>query len=616
MCGIIGSLSRHPENEERFIQLRDRLRHRGPDDAGVWRNQAGTVIFGHRRLSIIDLSDTSHQPFVSTGGRCVIVFNGEVYNYLEIRKDLEAQGHHFRSTGDTEVVLAAYEHWGDACVERFNGMFAFAIYDQGANGSPERLFVARDRVGKKPFYYRHEGHRFEFSSELKGLAPNAGINLQALNHYLALGYVPFDLCIAEGIKKLLPGHVGVYECQTGYFTTSRYWQLPQNNWDADVTGEQLASEAWDLLKDSVRLRLRSDVPTGVFLSGGLDSSLIVAAAAEVTDRPVKTFTISVPGSALDESSHARLVADYFGTEHCVLELPKPSLHVLDELAPFVDEPLADSSILPTYLISQLTAEHVKVALGGDGGDELYGGYRHYQQPLIDQHRFGRVPDWLLWYAGSLVAKLPAGIRGRNRLASLRGGIKQAGVWGTPYFDINLRRRILQPWIVNALGSEIDVPERRLLRLMEDGGNDTVDALTKTDFHCILPDDFLVKVDRASMANSLEVRSPLLDYRLVEHAFGSIPTNWKVNRNERRRVQNLMAKKYLPKEFQLNRKQGFSVPLDQWLRKEDINRYEGMSKFVDQTEVQNLVRGQKKGRANGSRLFALIMLARATQNMSL
>lgn len=614
MCGIIGRISRHPGVEDRFIHLRDRLRHRGPDDAGCWLNVIGTVMLGHRRLSILDLSDTSHQPFVSENGRCIIVFNGEVYNYLEIRRELEARGYRFRSTGDTEVVLAAYEHWGDPCVEHFNGMFAFAIYDQGGNDSSERLFIARDRVGKKPFYYRHEGFTFEFASELKALEPVAGIDLQALNHYLALGYVPFDLCIAEGIHKLLPGHIGIYECQTGTFTTRRYWDLPTGRPKDKVTGQQLACESWDLLKDSVSLRLRSDVPTGVFLSGGLDSSLIVAAGSQVSDGPIKTFTISIPGSELDESSHARLVAEYFGTEHHVLELPKPSLTVLDELAPFVDEPLADSSILPTFLISKLTSEQVKVVLGGDGGDELYGGYRHYQQPLMDQHRFGWVPDWLLRYTGELAARLPAGIHGRNRIASLRGGIEQAGVWGTPYFDIDLRRRILQPEIVQVLGDDLDLPERRLLQLIEQG-NDVVDSLTKTDFDSVLPDDFLVKVDRASMANSLEARNPFLDYRVVEHAFGRIPSNWKVNQTERRRVQNLMAKKNLPKNFKLHRKQGFSIPMNEWLRKGDISGHlEDLSESINRKELQKLIKGQKAGRANGSRLFALMMLAISERNL--
>lgn len=615
MCGIIGKLGQYPQTSDAFARSRDLLTHRGPDDAGIWNNVSGTVMLGHRRLSIIDLSDASHQPLSSVDGRCVIVFNGEVYNYLEIRRELMEKGHRFRSSGDTEVVLAAYEEWGYSCVEYFNGMFAFAIYDQGDSNFPEQLFVARDRVGKKPFYYRHMGRQFDFASELKAIDTADGMNIQALNHYLALGYVPFDLCISEKVKKLLPGHVGVFDIQTGSFRTWSYWQLPRYRRDDDVTLDNLANESWELLKKSVTLRLRSDVSTGVFLSGGLDSSLVVAAASETSSSSPKTFTISVPGSAMDESSHARLVADHFATDHHVLELPKPSLNVLDELAPFVDEPLADSSILPTFLVSRLTSEHVKVALGGDGGDELYGGYRHYQQPLVDMYRFGWVPEWLLGYAGRLSAKLPPGVHGRNRLASLRGGIAHSRVWGTPYFDIDLRRRILHPELVDALGDQFDLPERNLLRLMGHG-EDVVDSLTRADFNSILPDDFLVKVDRASMANSLEVRNPFLDHRLVEHAFGSIPSSMKVNRVERRRIQNLMAKKYLPQDFELNRKQGFSIPMDEWLRKEDIfGRLVGLYEFVNEKELQKLVKGQNSGRANGSRLFALMMLAISHKNIN-
>ncbi len=617
MCGIIGHLRAPSLSRESFIVARDRMTHRGPDDAGLWQNREGSVFFGHCRLSILDLSPAGNQPMVSKCGRLVIVFNGEVYNYLELKDELEALGYRFKGSGDTEVILAAYSEWGFSCVERFNGMFAFAIYDAGNDANRERLFVARDRVGKKPFYYRHAGREFEFASELKAITNTEGIDSQALNHYLALGYVPFDLCIAKGVKKLLPAHAGVFELATGSFRTWRYWNLPGNAPGEGITGEQLAEEAWELLKDSVRLRLRSDVPVGVFLSGGLDSSLVTAAAVEVSEQPVKTFTITVPGSKLDESEYARLVADHFGTDHHVLELSKPSLGVLDELAPFVDEPLADSSILPTYLVSKLTVKHVKVALGGDGGDELYGGYGHYQTPLRDMARFGWLPGWMLSRAARLAGRLPAGIRGRNRIASLRDGLNHASIWGSPYFDIELRKRILHPDIIDDLGSDLDLPEQSLAGLMQEGF-DLVDALTRTDFNSVLPDDFLVKVDRASMANSLEVRTPFLDYRMVEHAFGKIPSSWKVNRTERRRVQNRMAKKYLPKTFELNRKQGFSVPMDEWMRRSNIHeRLEDLpDDFINRNELEKLIKGLTRGRANGARLFALMMLAVCQKNLKL
>ncbi len=618
MCGIVGYLRSPPLPVESFIKSRDRMTHRGPDDTGVWQSADGTVLLGHRRLSILDLSSAGHQPMVSECGRFVIVFNGEVYNYLELKGELEALGHRFKGSGDTEVILAAYRQWGEACLNRFNGMFAIAIWDGGTPDTPPSLFLARDRAGKKPLYYAHRGRTITFASELKAIPKEmrGGIDLQALNHYLALGYVPGSLCIASGANKLPPAHAARFRPDTGELTIWRWWELPVPMTDQHLfTGEDLAEQSWLLLTDAVKLRLRSDVTVGVFLSGGLDSSLVTAAAVAVSDQPINTFTVGVPGSKLDESHHARAIADHSSTRHHLLELPKPSLDVLDELAPFVDEPIADSSILPTYLLSKLTAQHVKVALGGDGGDELYGGYEHYQVALRDHQRLGWLPKLLLNRLAIAVARLPAGVRGRNRLASLRGGVAQAHVWGSAYFDIDLRRRIMHPDVVKALGDNLGAPEAYLLQLMQQGRND-VDALTRTDFHAILPDDFLVKVDRASMANSLEVRTPFLDYRLVEHAFGTIPTDWKVSLTERRRVQNLMARKYLPKDYQLGRKQGFSIPMDEWLRHSDFDaRLECMPESVfNRNETASLVRGLKGGRANGARLFALMMLTISQDNL--
>ncbi|WP_089724012.1 asparagine synthase (glutamine-hydrolyzing) [Candidatus Thiosymbion oneisti] len=617
MCGIVGIVG--VANEQELTWLRTacgRMRHRGPDASGVWIAPDGGAAFGHRRLSIIDTSSDSHQPFVSEDGLLILVFNGEIYNYLELRAELEALGERFRTEGDTEVLLAAYRHWGTACLGRLNGMWAFSIWDRRRGPGQERLFVARDRAGEKPFYYRHRRGRLEFASELKGLRVEGGIDLQALNHYLALGYVPGDLCIAAGVRKLPPGHAGLFDRAHGGFKVWRYWQLPERlTGAADATdGEMLAEQAWSLLVDSTRLRLRSDVPTGVFLSGGLDSSLVTAAAAHVSGQPIQTFTIGNPGSALDETAHAQLVADAFGTKHQVLPIEQPSLGLLDEFAPFVDEPIADSSILPMFLISRLTRRHVTVALGGDGGDELYGGYSYYQAALRDRARLGWLPKPALGIAARLAVRLPAGVRGRNRLASLRASLEQASIWGTPYFDIELRCRILTPDVLAALGPDLDAPERRSLALFGKP-QDPVDGLTRLDFQQVLADDFLVKVDRASMANSLEVRTPFLDYRLVEHAFREIPPHWKCTPDERRRVQNLMAKKYLPKGFVLNRKQGFSVPMDQWMKAANAEeQLETLPRdLINLAEVMRLHRGQLKNRTNGARLFALFMLEKALKN---
>ena len=619
MCGIIGYLSPSPCTLGTFIADRDRLTHRGPDDAGAWHSMDSTVRLGHRRLSILDLSPAGHQPMVSECRRYVIAFNGEVYNYLELRKTLEVLGHRFRGRGDTEVVMAAYREWGEACLNRFNGMFAIAIWDHGTGDTPPSLFLARDRVGKKPLYYAHRGQTLAFASELKGI-PHAlrdGIDLQALNYYLALGYVPGSLCIASGVNKLQPAHAARFRPDSGELKIWRWWQLPSHNPAVSADLETLIDESAMLLRDAVRLRMRSDVPVGVLLSGGLDSSLVVASAAQSLSRPVKTFTMGLPGSNLDETGYANIVARHFATDHQVLELSRPSLDILNELAPFIDEPIADSSLIPAYMVSKLTAQHVKVALGGDGGDELFGGYGDYTTALADNSHFGWLPPWAFRGVSALAGPLPAGLRGRNRLYGLRGGPFQSLVWGSPFFDAALRRKILTTEVVESLGDEFLVPELFRLALFETGA-DPVDSMTRTHFGSILPDDFLVKVDRASMSVGLEMRCPFLDVRLIELAFGRLPSKWKVHGHEGRRLQKLLGKRLLPPSLDINRKQGFSIPMNEWLRGPDKNWRDklgdGFRDFISPKSVQDLITGHFNGRANGARLFSLIMLSIALRNL--
>ncbi|WP_287601766.1 asparagine synthase (glutamine-hydrolyzing) [Thiothrix sp.] len=616
MCGILGKLNYNHNNSENIINDLLKLTHRGPDDSGIWHSENKHVILGHTRLSILDLSSTAHQPMISSCGRFIIVFNGEIYNYQEIRTELQRFGYHFNGSGDTEVVLTAYQHWQDKCLNKFNGMFALAIWDKGSSTESAQLFIARDRVGKKPFYYIHKKKLFEFASELKALTHSNEINLRALNFYLALGYIPNNLCINEGVNKLPPAHAGIFRPDTGELRVWCYWQLPTNNPDFHCPVESLVEEAESLLNDSVRLRLRSDVPVGVLLSGGLDSSLLAAMAANISPKKIKTFTVSFPGTRYDEANYANIVAKHFNTEHHVLEVSAPSLDILREYSPFIDEPLADSSLLPSYMVSKLTAQHVKVALGGDGGDELFGGYGDYTQAFIDQHRIGWIPPLVMATIGKFAGKLPAGVKGRNRLYALQGEADQAMIWGSPYFDIALRSRVLSPSHLQELGGDIASPEKWLLSLYAMGQN-SLDKMTRTHFGSILPDDFLVKVDRTSMANSLELRAPFLDYRLVEFAFSKIPSEWKVKGQESRRLQKLIAQRILPNELDVNRKQGFSIPLDNWLRASRCIEIEelrhSLPDCISQAEVSRLITGHMKGRANGSRLFSLIMLALAQQN---
>jgi asparagine synthase (glutamine-hydrolysing) len=611
MCAIIGVCGNLEKKDLVWLYAAsDRLRHRGPDAHGTWVGPNNNIALGHRRLSIIDTSTVNDQPFISNDGKLVMVFNGEIYNYIELREKLKNLGLKFRTNGDTEVLLAAYQYWGENCLQYLNGMWAFVIYDHRRGSGRERLFVARDRAGEKPFYYRYYPRRFEFASELKGLRTSGEVDLNALNHYLALGYVPGDLCIVSGVKKLPPAHAGIYDFENGEFKKWRYWQLPAPNaWCANnLTTQELAEQSWNLLTDSVKLRLRSDVPTGIFLSGGIDSSLITSAAVKASNHRIKTFTVSIPGSSLDETKYAQLISKAFDTEHHVLPIDRPSLHHLDELKSFVDEPIADSSIIPSFMMSRMTRKHVTVALGGDGGDELYGGYQHYQNALRNQFYLGWLPISFCKFIAQIASTLPAGSKGRNFISSLREGPLQSSIWGSPYFDLALRKQLLKPEVLAELGDEIDAPERRSLTLYQQG-LDPIDKLTRMDFQQVLPDDFLVKVDRASMANSLEVRTPFLDYRLIEHAFKEISSEQKVTIKERRIIQNLMAKKYLPKNFSPNRKQGFSIPMDTWIRDVPLKEVllNTQSNYFNKDFIIKLIIGQSQKKTNGSRLFSLIML---------
>lgn len=618
MCGIAGAVNvRGSINVAMLERMGGLLAHRGPDHSGIWRSECQRVGLSHQRLSVVDLSTASKQPMVSTNGGCAIVFNGEIYNFKQVRSDLTQLGFSFRSSGDTEVVLLAYMAWGEDCIQHLNGMFAFAIFDRRREDGGGSLFFARDRAGEKPFYYSRSNGVFSFASELKAICHHGQVDLQSLNFYLALGYVPADRCLFQGVNKLPPAHCGRLDLATGELSIRRYWSLPTNTSKSESSGAELAAMAGDLIKDSVRLRLVADVPVGILLSGGLDSSLVAAAAAQVSASPIETFTVSLPGSSLDEAVHAQKVASYFGTRHHVLPLDRPGLGLLDQLAPFIDEPIADSSILPAWLVFGLARKQVTVALGGDGGDELFGGYSDYTTSLADARRWSRVPDIVWRSVAAMAERLPAGVRGRNRLASMRHGPLRQMIWGRPYFDTQLRQRILKREAFADLGGGVDAPEMFLSSLFE-RGSDPVDCMSRTHFGSILPDDFLVKVDRASMAHSLEMRAPFLDHRLIEFSFEKVPSEWKVKDGESRRLQRILAQQWLPPDLDTKRKQGFSIPINDWLCAEGekglMARMEGLPAVIDMQEVRGLIQGHLAGRTNGGRLFALLMLAIAMRNM--
>jgi asparagine synthase (glutamine-hydrolysing) len=609
MCGIVGfaSISAAPTD---WLQTgRDALQHRGPDDAGLWLSPDARVGLAHRRLAIIDLSPGGHQPMLDAGGTCAIVYNGEIYNYRELKAELAAKGHSFRTQSDTEVVLAAYREWGSDCLARLNGMFALALYDTAR----KQLLLARDRAGEKPLFYRLDRGQLRFASELKALLADPAaprrIDPTALDCYLAIGYVPGERCLLEGYNKLPPAHAMLFDCATGAAKVWRYWDLPVLH-PASGSGEldetALLDEFEALLADAVGHQLVADVPVGILLSGGVDSSLITAMATRASSR-VKTFTVGFAGfERYDESAHARLVADHFGTEHIELQAGDADASLLPMLARQYDEPIIDSSMIPTYLVSQLVRQHCTVALGGDGGDELFGGYPHYSRLALARQRLGWIPRPVRRAAAGLGGYLlPVGFKGRNWLQAL--GADWNG--GLPLVAAHFDQRSRLALLGGSRGASNTAEQ--IMAQRSSRARDLVDRATRTDFSNYMSEDILVKVDRASMLSSLELRAPLLDYRIVEFAFGRVPTHLKATTLDRKILLKRLAERVLPPAFDRKRKQGFSVPLASWLKqgswRELFHSVLGdPNGLFQRSATQGLLQGQDAGRQNYERLFGLVL----------
>jgi asparagine synthase (glutamine-hydrolysing) len=610
VCGIVGIAGNVRVARESLLAMRDAMHHRGPDDEGVWWSADGRVGLGHRRLSIIDLSKAGHQPMAAADGALQIVFNGEIYNYQELRADLRTLGHQFTTATDTEVILQAYAAWGTECLSRLNGMFAFALYDD----DKKRLLLARDAAGEKPLFYRHDAGALTFASEIKGLFADPScprvLDVEALDFYLAFGYVPGERCLLHGIHKLPQGHALTFDLSTGAIRRWPYWSLPLFS-PSTASDEELVGELERLLSDSVRLRLIADVPVGIMLSGGVDSSLVAAMAAGVSSRRIKTFTISFPGhGTFDEAPYARAVANHFGTEHVELEAEPASVDLLPELARQYDEPIADSSMVPTYLVSKLIRREATVALGGDGGDELFAGY--FQHSWVQQQ--GRLGDWIPRPAqravrAAVAQLLPVGTKGRNYLLGLTASNPYNIVQFNVMFDADARRRLLAP--LGAQGLTPGAPEAYKAALCRDRAT-PLQQSTALDFRTYLVDDILTKVDRASMLCSLEVRAPFLDVRLIDFAFARVPDRLRATARERKILARRLAARVLPSDLDLTRKQGFALPLASWF-KGDWGRFmEGVltsteAKLFDRQVVRHLLNGQRAGLSNTHRLFALTMI---------
>lgn len=558
MCGICGFASKGTVARQRLCEMNDTLRHRGPDDAGIWMGQSGPWQIGlaHRRLSILDLSEQGHQPMLSRDGRYILVFNGEIYNFQSLREQLSGKGYTYRSDGDTEVLLTAWQAWGEACVERIDGMFAFAVHDRQTG----RLFFARDRVGKKPLYYYHQEGTIVFASELKAIllhpAFRKEIETDVLSRYLCNLYIESPATIYRHTYKLEPGHCMVWENgqirKRQYYSYLEAFEKGREDPLRDPVEAQAGLSA--LVAQQVASRLTADVPVGVFLSGGVDSTLVAAHAARLAGGPLRSFTIGFHERERDEAEQARAIAQHIGTEHVELYAQEAELlSFVEDLPRWYDEPFADASQIPTMLVSKLARQEVAVALSGDGGDEFFCGYN-----LYDWVRRAQQLDGAAGVADKLFA-LPF-VRGAKRwLPTTARALLQNRPQATKvqlFTDVReeiVRELLCVPGTSPKFSLEGQIPtenwqEKRML----------------LDIHRYLPDDVLTKVDRASMKYSLEVRAPLLDPAIGEYSF-RLSHGLKYRHGEKKWILKQAAYELVPQRLLDMPKKGFGVPLAKWLR---------------------------------------------------
>lgn len=571
MCGIAGILDtrERPADAAVLKRMCDQLAHRGPDAEGF--HVRGPVGLGHRRLSIIDLAGGA-QPLANEDGTVWVTFNGEVYNFGDLRGPLEARGHRFATHSDTEVVVHAYEEYGPRCVEHFRGMFAFAVWD----GPNRRLFLARDRLGKKPLFYTVADGQFVFASELQGLLQHPGVRREvdptAVDDYLTYGYIPAPKTIFRGVHKLPPAHILTVEVPKDggepNLRVERYWRLAYG--PKVVTDEHEAIEGLaEVLTEAVRLRMIADVPLGALLSGGVDSGVVVALMSGLSAAPVKTFSIGFQEKAFNELPAARVVADRFGTDHHELVVRPDALAVLPTLVRHYGEPYADSSAIPSYYVAEMTRRHVTVALNGDGGDECFAGYERYLGTLAAE-RYRRLP-WLVrrGVIEPAAALIPDSLPRRNRLRQAKrfleganlGPVERYARW-VGYLTPARKRDLYSDRFRADLGGY--AAEGWLAGLLAAGPGDPLDRVLAADVESYLPYDLLVKMDIATMAHGLEARSPFLDHQVMEFA-ARLPAGLKVRGRTLKYLLRKFAGRLLPAGHLNRRKMGFGVPVGEWMR---------------------------------------------------
>ena len=570
MCGIAGMIGRPGETvtPEQVRRMTETIVHRGPDDEGI--HARGNVGLGMRRLSIIDLAG-GRQPIYNEDGTVAVVFNGEIYNFLELRKELEGRQHKFRTHSDTEVIVHLYEEMGADCVTKLRGMFAIALYD----AKRDSLLLARDRLGKKPLYYAHREGRVFFGSEIKALlavAPElAEVDPEGVLQFFYFGYIPDPHSAFRDIRKLPPGHLAEY--RDGEVKVRQYWDVPAyggNDPASDEGGsdEDCLKEMEHRLAEAVRMRLISDVPLGALLSGGVDSSIVVALMARESSVPVKTFSIGFQRADFNEAEYARLVAERFGTDHHELIVDPDITDLLDRLTGMMEEPFGDSSIIPTYCVSELARQHVTVALSGDGGDEIFGGYDRYIVNLRRQ-RFEVIPSWVgQAYREHVYPRLPSDIKGRKFAWNITLPARDRYLDGLSFLPALHRERNLFSDEFLAHARTLGDPLRQFKAYYDNApADDQLSRLMYLDTKTYLSGDILTKVDRMSMANSLEIRCPILDHVFVEWV-SSLPVKYKFRDGTRKFLFKKLAERLgIPSQLLHRRKQGFSLPLAHWMRNE-------------------------------------------------
>lgn len=617
MCGINGIVSTQPLSIDLIRAMNRKIYHRGPDEEGVY--QSGNVLLGMRRLSIIDLKD-GQQPIFNEDGRYVIVFNGEIYNYRELRQKLLASGHVLKTHSDTEVIVHLYEEKGEKCLDDLNGMFAFAIYDM----LKKELFIARDRLGKKPLFYCFDEERFIFSSELKGILTvsprRRALNRRAVDAYFAFTFIPAPLTIFEGIHKLEAGCFLRLDSR-GEVTIRRYWDLAAISGSARLIEDKDACmrEIRDLVHKSVEMRMIADVPLGAFLSGGIDSSIIVAVMSQISDQPIKTFTIGNTIKTYDESGRAKIIARHFRTDHTEWFVDNEYIvSIADKVLANFDEPFADSSALPTYVVAELARQHVKVVLTGDGGDELYAGYARY---LIFDYlkRYSQIPAPLRRSViKPLVNSLPAPASLATALNKARKIVNNDGATAFEQHHFMQRLGYSEKEILQLLpGNNCWTHARQLAqeRYEDVPVKSPLSKALFTDIKVGLEGCMLAKVDRATMQNSLEARCPLLDYRLVEHSF-SIPDHYKLNNGQLKYILKEAFARQLPPEILKKQKMGFQIPIGAFLRRElqgKMNGYLSSEKLaalnlVNQSYLKELYQAHCRGQDRTFQIWAFYAFA--------